>query len=334
MEQDAAAGNAARMGSIIRQSSLQQRKDFMRTHAERLEALIAPAAQGHGLPTAVVHPCDETSLQGALLARERNLIVPTLVGPERRIRSVAEKHGLDLHDCVLIDTPHSHASAEHAVALVREGLAAALMKGSLHTDELMGAVLDRNRGLRTDHRISHVFYMDVPLYPKPLILTDAAINIEPTLEDKVHIVQNAIDFAIAMGISAPRVALLAAVETINPKMRATLDAAVLCKMADRGQIRGGVLDGPLAFDNAISAEAAARKGIASPVAGCADVLLAPDIESANMLAKQLEYLADAIIAGLVVGARVPIILTSRADSADARLASAAVAVRYAHHAGK
>lgn len=301
----------------------------MTTHAERLEAMVGPAQRGNGLPTAVVHPCDEVALQGALLARERGLIVPTLVGPEHRIRAVAEQHGIDLHGCALIDTAHSHASAAHAVALVREGLAAALMKGSLHTDELMGAVLDRHLGLRTDHRISHVFYMDVPLYPKPLILTDAAINIEPTLEDKVHIVQNAIDFAVAMGIAAPNVALLAAVETVNPRMRATLDAAVLCKMADRGQIRGGRLDGPLAFDNAISAEAAQRKGIVSPVSGQADILVAPDIESANMLAKQLEYLGDAITAGLVLGARVPIILTSRADSAATRLASAAIAVRYA-----
>jgi phosphate acetyltransferase len=323
------------MAYIIRQSPLKLRKkDFMRTHAERLEALIAPASEGSALPTAVVHPCDKVALEGALLARERNLIVPTLVGPERRIRAVAETHGLDLHDCVLIDAPHSHASAEHAVALVREGLAAALMKGSLHTDELMGAILDRSHGLRTEHRLSHVFYMDVPLYSKPLILTDAAINIEPTLEEKVHIVQNAIDFAVAMGIAEPHVALLAAVETVNPKMRATLDAAVLCKMADRGQIRGGVLDGPLAFDNAISAEAAARKRIVSPVSGRVDILVAPDIESANMLAKQLEYLADAITAGLVLGARVPVILTSRADSAETRLASAAVAVRYANMRGK
>ena len=301
----------------------------MRTHAERLEALIGAPGSGPGLPTAVVHPCDEAALQGALMARDRGLIEPTLVGPAHRIRALAETYRLDLSDCAIIDTPHSHASAACSVALVREGRAAALMKGSLHTDELMSAVLDRDCGLRTDHRISHVFYMDVPLYPKPLILTDAAINIEPALEDKVHIVQNAIDFAIAMGIARPNVALLAAVETVNPKMRATLDAAVLCKMADRGQIRGGVLDGPLAFDNAISAEAAARKGIVSPVSGQADILLAPDIESANMLAKQLEYLADAITAGLVLGARVPIVLTSRADSAETRLASAAVAVQYA-----
>ena len=300
----------------------------MRTREERLEALIAPAAGGTGLPTAVVHPCDEVALHGALLARDHGLIVPTLVGPERRIRSVAEQHDLDLHGCVLIDTQHSHASAQRSVALVREGLVAALMKGSLHTDELMATVLDRDSGLRTDRRVSHVFYMDVPLYPKPLIITDAAIGIEPTLDEKVHIVQNAINFAIAMGIPLPHVALLAAVETVNPKMRATLDAAALCKMADRGQIRGGVLDGPLAFDNAISADAAARKGIKSPVSGHVDILVAPDIESANMLAKQLEYLADAIAAGLVLGARVPIILTSRADSADTRLASAAIAVRY------
>lgn len=302
----------------------------MRTRSQRLETLLASAGQATALPTAVVHPCDETALQGALLAREHGLIAPTLVGPEYRIRALAEAHGLDLHDCVLIDAPHSHAAAARAVALVREGLAAALMKGSLHTDELMSAVLDRDIGLRTDRRVSHVFYMDVPLYPKPLLLSDAAVCIEPSLEDKQHIVQNAIDFAIAMGIAQPHVALLAAVETVNPRMRATLDAAVLCKMADRGQIRGGVVDGPLAFDNAISAEAAARKGIDSPVAGRADILVAPDIESANMLAKQLEYLADAIVAGLVLGARVPIVLTSRADSAETRLASAAVAVRYAH----
>lgn len=301
----------------------------MHTRQQRLEALIALAGKGPGLPTAVVHPCDEAALRGALLAREHGLIVPTLVGPEHRIRALVEEHRLDLHECVLIDTPHSHASAGRAIALVREGLADALMKGSLHTEELMSAVLDRDCGLRTDRRVSHVFYMDVPLYPKPLILTDAAVNIEPTLEDKVHIVQNAINFGIAMGIAVPHVALLAAVETVNPRMRATLDAAVLCKMADRGQICGGVVDGPLAFDNAISAEAAARKGIVSAVAGAADVLVAPDIESANMLAKQLEYLADAIIAGLVLGARVPIILTSRADSADTRLASAAAAVTYA-----
>jgi phosphate acetyltransferase len=299
------------------------------THGERLERMLAPALSGRPLPAAVVHPCDEPSLRGALLAHERGLIEPILVGPAAKIRAVAERHALKLDGIELLDVAHSHAAAEQAVALVRAGRAELLMKGSLHTDELMSAILVRDSGLRTDHRVSHVFYMDVPLYPKPLLLTDAAINIEPTLEDKVHIVQNAIDFAIAMGISTPQVALLAAVETINPKMRATLDAAVLCKMAERGQIRGGVLDGPLAFDNAVSVEAAACKGICSPVAGHADILLAPDIESANMLAKQLEYLADAITAGIVLGARVPIILTSRADSAETRLASTAVAVHYA-----
>lgn len=299
------------------------------TRTDRLERMLAPAKSQATMPVAVIHPCDEASLHGALLARDHGLITPILVGPETRMRSVAEHHGLDLHGCRLINVPHSHAAADRAVALVNEGSAELLMKGSLHTDELMSAVLARENGLRTDHRVSHVFYMDVPLYPKPLLLTDAAINIAPTLEDKVHIVQNAIDFAIAMGISTPHVAILAAVEIINPKMRATLDAAVLCKMADRGQIRGGVLDGPLAFDNAISSEAAERKRICSSVAGHADILLAPDIESANMLAKQLEYLADTITAGVVLGARVPIILTSRADSAETRLASAAIAVRYA-----
>lgn len=303
----------------------------MSTRTERLEQLLAPALSHQALPAAVVHPCDEASLHGALLARERGLITPILVGPEAKMRAVAERHGLDLRGLEIIDVPHSHAAADRAVALAREGRVELLMKGSLHTDELMGAVLASATGLRTDHHVSHVFYMDVPLYPKPLILTDAAINIEPSLEEKVHILQNAIDFAIALGITTPQVAILAAVETVNPRMRATLDAAVLCKMADRGQIRGGIVDGPLAFDNAISVEAAERKGICSAVAGHADILLAPDIESANMLAKQLEYLADAITAGVVVGARVPIILTSRADSAETRLASAAIAVRYAQH---
>lgn len=301
----------------------------MSDRSQRLEKLLSCSRDIANLPTAVVHPCDTESLRGALLARDHGLITPTLVGPEHRLRALAEADGLDLHGCIVINTPHSHAAALRAVDLARDGLVSMLMKGSLHTDELMSAVMSSEHGLRTDRRISHVFYMDVPLYPKPLILTDAAINIEPTLEDKVSIVQNAIDFGIAMGIAKPHVAILAAVETINPKMRATLDAAVLCKMADRGQIRGGVLDGPLAFDNAISAHAAECKGLVSPVAGHADILLAPDIESANMLAKQLEYLADAIIAGLVLGARVPIILTSRADGAETRLASAAVAARYA-----
>ena len=302
----------------------------MNARNERLERLVNRAANLPVLPVAVVHPCDAESLRGALLARDRNLIAPTLVAPEHRLRALADEHKLDLSGCTILNSPHSHASAAQAVQLARDGRVQALMKGSLHTDELISAVLDRELGLRTDHRLSHVFFMDVPLYPKPLILTDAAINIEPTLEEKVHIVQNAIDFARAIGIAEPHVAILAAIETVNPKMRATLDAAVLCKMADRGQIKGGVLDGPLAFDNAISADAARAKGIKSAVAGKPDILVAPDIESANMLAKQLEYLTDSILAGLVLGARVPIVLTSRADTAETRLASAAIAVLYEH----
>lgn len=322
-DQFARAGSPALSGK-----STLNKGTLMNTRTERLEQLLKRAANLPVLPVAVTHPCDLESLRGALLARDRGLILPTLVGPEHKLRTLAEANDLDLSDCTIVPTPHSHAAAALSVQLARDGKVQALMKGSLHTDELISEVLDRQHGLRTDHRLSHVFYMDVPLYHKPLIMTDAAINIEPTLEDKADIVQNAIGFARAMGIPKPHVAILAAIETINPKMRATLDAAVLCKMAERGQIKGGVLDGPLAFDNAISAEAAACKGIVSPVAGHADILLAPDIESANMLAKQLEYLADTIAAGIVLGARVPIILTSRADSAETRLASAAVAVLY------
>lgn len=302
----------------------------METRTQRLQKLLDRTHQLPELPTAVVHPCDAESLRGALLARDHGLIKPTLVGPEHRIRGIAEAQGIDLHGCVIIDMPHSHAAAARAVQLARDGLVGALMKGSIHTDELMSEVVAHDTGLRTGRRVSHVFYMDVPHYPKPLFITDAAVNIQPTLEDKMHIVQNAIDFARAMGVAEPHVALLAAVETVNPRMQATVDAAALCKMADRQQIRGGVLDGPLAFDNAISAEAAQRKGIVSRVSGKADILVAPDIESANMLAKQLEYLSDAIAAGLVLGAGVPIILTSRADSAEVRLSSAAVAVLYLH----
>ena len=279
---------------------------------------------------AVIHPCDGESLKGALLARDRGLILPTLVGPEAKIRALAEQMELDLAECRMLNVPHSHASAESGVALAREGIVEALMKGSLHTDELMSEVVDKATGLRTERRISHVFMMDVPTYPRPLLITDAAVNVQPTLEDKVHIVQNAIDLARILHIADPKVAILAAVETVNPKMQATLDAAALCKMADRGQITGGVLDGPLALDNAISAMAARAKGIKSAVAGQADILLVPDIESGNMLAKQLEYLADALSAGIVLGARVPIVLTSRADSAESRTASTAIAVVMAH----
>ncbi len=296
----------------------------------RYDHLLARTQGLDRISMAVVHPCDSESLKGALMARDAGLIVPTLVGPLGRLRELAEQIGVSLHDCALIDAPHSHAAAEVAVKLARNLEVEALMKGSLHTDELMEAVIDKDTGLRTHRRISHVFLMDVPTYPRPLLITDAAVNVEPTLEEKVDIVQNAIDLARMIGITEPKVAILAAVETVNPKMRATLDAAALCKMADRGQITGGLLDGPLAFDNAVSIVAAKTKGIRSAVAGQADILVVPDIESGNMLAKQLEYLADALSAGIVLGARVPIVLTSRADSAETRTASTAIAVLMAH----
>jgi phosphate acetyltransferase len=273
---------------------------------------------------AVVHPCDRDSLLGPIEAAQRKLIEPVLVGPEEKIRGVAEAEGIDLSGCRIVSTPHSHASAEKAVAMARAGEVESLMKGSLHTDELMGAVVPSATGLRTNRRISHVFIMDVPTHPHPIAITDAAINIAPTLEDKMHIAQNVIDLAHALGVPEPKVAILSAVETVNPKIPSTLDAAALCKMADRGQITGGILDGPLAFDNAISLEAARTKKINSPVAGKADVLLVPDLEAGNMLAKQLVYLAGADAAGIVLGARVPIILTSRADNVRTRLVSAAV----------
>jgi phosphate acetyltransferase len=273
-----------------------------------------------------VHPCDAVSLEGALSARDRGLIVPTLVGPADKIRAIAEQNGFRLNGCKIVDVPHSHAAAEKAVAMARNGEVEALMKGSLHTDELAVEVISKAGGLRTARRMSHVFLMDVPTYPRPLLITDAAVNVEPTLEDKVDIVQNAIDLAQILGIGEPKVAILAAVEMVNPKMRATLDAAALCKMADRGQITGGLLDGPLAFDNAVSLVAAKTKNIHSAVAGQADILVVPEIESGNMLAKQLEYLADALSAGIVLGAKVPIVLTSRADSVDSRAGSCAIAV--------
>ncbi len=290
----------------------------------RYQSLLAISRGLPAISMAVVHPCDAESLRGAILARDAGLIVPILIGPEDKIRAVAAAEGLDL-GVRIIDVPHSHAAAETAVRLVHQGEALALMKGSLHTDELMGAVVKRDGGLRTSRRISHVFLMDVPTYARRLLITDAAINIEPTLEDKVDIVQNAIDMAIALGIVMPKVAILAAVETVNPKMRSTTDAASLCKMADRGQIKGGIIDGPLAFDNAISLIAAKTKGIESDVAGVADILLVPDLESGNMVAKQLEYLAHAVGAGIVLGAKVPIVLTSRADTARTRAASCAIA---------
>jgi len=282
------------------------------------------------IPMSIAHPCDVESLKGALMARDAGLIDPVLVGPEARIRAVAEQNSLALDGCRIVNTPHSHASAETAVQLARDAQVEAVMKGSLHTDEFMTAVICKETGLRTGRRVSHVFMMDVPTYPRPLMITDAAVNVEPSLEDKADIIRNAIDLAHILGIDLPKVAILAAVETINPKMRATLDAAALCKMADRGQIIGGLLDGPLAFDNAISQIAAKTKGIQSSVAGAADILVVPDIESGNMLAKQLEYLADALPAGVVLGTRVPIVLTSRADTAETRTISCALAVVMAH----
>jgi len=273
---------------------------------------------------AIVHPCDRDSLLGPIEAARRGLIVPVLVGPEAKIRAVADAEHIDLSAYRIVPTEHSHGAAEKAVAMARTGEVESLMKGSLHTDEIMAAVVPSATGLRTGRRISHAFLMDVPAYPRVLLVTDAAINIYPSLDDKVDIAQNAIDLARVLGVTTPRVAILSAVETINPKIQSTIDAAALCKMADRGQITGGILDGPLAFDNAISEEAARTKKIVSPVAGKADILLVPDLEAGNMVAKQLQYLAGADSAGIVLGTRVPIVLTSRADSVRNRLASTAV----------
>ncbi|QFR32703.1 phosphate acetyltransferase [Ancylobacter sp. TS-1] len=296
----------------------------------KYERLIARAGEVGALPTAVAHPCDASSLRGALDAADAHLIVPILVGPEARIRAVAEAEGLDLTGIEIVDAPHSVASAAKAVELVRAGRAAFLMKGSLHSDELLGAVTARETGLRTGRRISHVFIMDVPSYGEPLFVTDAAVNIFPDLDAKRDIVQNAIDLHVGLGLGRPRVAILSAVETVTTSIPSTIEAAALCKMADRGQITGGDLDGPLALDNAISPEAARIKGIVSPVAGRAQILVAPDLEAGNMLAKNLTFMAGADAAGIVVGARVPVILTSRADALRTRLASCAVAVLYAH----
>ena len=296
--------------------------------------LIERTAGGEPVPTAIVHPCSVAVITAAVNAAEAGLIVPLLVGPEARVRKAAEDAGKDIAAFPVIDTPHSHAAAARAVELVRSGEARLLMKGSLHTDELMGAVVPSATGLRTERRISHAYVMDVPGHPTPLIITDAAINIEPNLEDKADIIRNAIDLAHVIGIEKPKVAILSAVETVNPAIRSTLEAAALCKMADRGQISGGELDGPLAFDNAISEKAAREKGIASPVAGRAEILVVPNLEAGNMLAKQLTFLGGADAAGVVLGARVPIILTSRADSLRTSLASCAVAVLLARAAPK
>ncbi|HEX6734431.1 MAG TPA: bifunctional enoyl-CoA hydratase/phosphate acetyltransferase, partial [Azonexus sp.] len=292
---------------------------------ERYTQLLSRVKGLEPVPTAVAHPCDLESLKGPVQAFQAGIIEPILVGPESKIRSVAEEFGLDLSGIRIVNAAHSHDSAAIAVSLVRTGDAEALMKGSLHTDELMGEVVSRANGLRTSRRISHVFLMDVPTYHRPLLITDAAINIAPTLEEKVDIIQNAIDLAHIIGIPEPKVAILSAVETVNPKIQSTLDAAALCKMADRGQIKGGILDGPLAFDNAVSIVAAKTKGIKSAVAGHAEILVVPDLESGNMVAKQLEYLANALTAGIVLGAKVPIVLTSRADTAETRTASCVIA---------
>jgi len=303
---------------------------IVQTGTGKYEKILERCQDLEPVPTSVAYPCDETSLAGAMDAAAQGLITPILVGPAATIREVAAAKGIDLGGAAIEDVRDSHRAAERAVALVREGKAELVMKGSLHSDEILAAVISKETGLRTGRRLSHAFLMDVPTYHKVLIVTDGAINIAPTLEDKVHIVQNAIDLARSFGVERPKVAILAAVESVNSKMPATLDAAALCKMADRGQIKGGVLDGPLAFDNAISREAADIKKIKSEVAGDPDILVAPDLEAGNMLAKQLSFLANADSAGLVLGAKVPVILTSRADSLRARIASCAVAVLVAH----
>lgn len=298
----------------------------------RYRDLISAAHALDPVCTAVVHPCDDLSLTGALDAASQGLIVPILVGPRAKIEATARDAGRSLDGIEIVDVPHSHAAAARAVELVRSGKAECLMKGKLHTDELLEPIVARETGLRTERRMSHIFALDVPHYPKPLFVTDAAINIFPDLDTKRDIVQNAIDLARALGIDRPKVAILSAVETVYPKIPSTIDAAALCKMWDRGQITGGVLDGPLAFDNAVSKSAAAAKGIVSDVAGDADILVVPDLEAGNMIAKQLIHLAGAEAAGIVLGARVPIILTSRSDGVMSRLASSAMAQLYIHRA--
>jgi phosphate acetyltransferase len=306
-------------------SVLEAERPISRNAHERFHELIAKAKKHPPIKVAVAHPCDQVSLESAAAAAKLGLMDPILVGPEDRIRAVAAEHGVDISKFEVVDAGFSQDSAAKAVALVREGRAEALMKGSLHTDELMAEVVKRDTGLRTARRISHCFVMDVPDHDQPLIISDAAVNIAPTLKDKVHIVQNAIDLAQALGSKDVRVAILSAMESVNPDVPSTIEAAALCKMADRGQITGALLDGPLALDNAISPESAAIKKIVSPVAGRANVLVVPELEAGNMLAKSLSFLADADSAGIVLGAKVPIILTSRADEETARLASCAVA---------
>jgi len=297
----------------------------------RFKQLLALGSELEAVRCAVVHPCDQDSLSGAMDAARYGLLVPVLIGPEIRIRRVAEESGIDLHGAEIISVEHSHAAAEKAAQLAASDDVEMLMKGSLHTDELIHAVLAHSQ-LRTGRRMSHVFRFDIPMYSKPLLITDAALNIRPTLQEKIDILQNVIDFARVMGITTPKIAILSAVETVNPNIPSTLDAAALCKMAERGQITGAIIDGPLAFDNAISAYAAQVKNIKSPVVGDADILAVPDLESGNMLAKQLEYLAGASGSGLVLGARLPIALTSRADGPMSRVASALLAQLVAHNA--
>ncbi|VTZ50327.1 Phosphate butyryltransferase [Methylocella tundrae] len=304
--------------------------DVRLSRHERFHALLAATEGLEPAVTAVAHPCDANAIGAAVEAAHAGLITPILVGPKAKILKAAEAAKVDISAFRLVDAPHSVAAAAAAVALVRDGEAALLMKGSLHTDELLHAVLAPDSGLGTGRRLSHVYLIDAPGYPRPLLLTDAAVNIAPDLDQKRDIVQNAVDLAHIIGIEKPRVAVLSAVETVNSKLRSTVDAAALCKMAERGQITGAFVDGPLAFDNAISPEAAAEKGIVSSVAGCADILVAPDLEAGNMLAKQLTFLGGADAAGIVLGARVPIILTSRADSERTRIASCAVAALIAH----
>jgi len=305
--------------------------ELIREKGRRYKILIERTHDLKALKTAVVHPVDEASLMGAIEAAREDLMEPVLVGPEAKIRRAADAAGIDIGSYPIVSTEHSHAAADRAVAMARAGEVEALMKGALHTDELMQAVVATDTGLRTARRISHVFAIDAPAYPRALFITDAAVNIYPTLLDKRDIVQNAIELVLALGIATPRVAILSAVETVSPDIRSTVDAAALCKMADRGQIVGGILDGPLGFDNAVSLEAARTKGIVSPVAGQADILVVPDLEAGNMLAKQLIYFAEAEMAGIVLGTRVPIMLTSRADNTIARLGSCAIALILARH---
>jgi phosphate acetyltransferase len=323
------------LDASLDQGNLPTDLNLTRRH-EQYESLLRACRSLPPIKTAVVHPCDESSLEALRAATVGRLIDPVIVGPEGRIRELAARLHLDLNHVPLIAVPHSHAAAEKAVAMARTGEVQALMKGSLHTDELMSEVIRRDGGIRTARRISHVFVMDVPTYPKPLFITDAAVNLFPSLEEKADILQNAIDLAHSLGLQCPKVAILSAVETITSKIPSTLDAAALCKMADRGQISGAILDGPLALDNAINVQAATAKSIKSAVAGDADILLVPTLEAGNMLVKELTFLANADAAGIVLGAQVPIILTSRADSVRARLASCAVALLCARkiHSGQ